>query len=194
MTGPDPDQLRRTVVRAVLPRLGDYATLTTAEIAREAGVGESDLLAVFADKDAVMTACAAALTEAMTALLDPAGEVRRITAIPPDQPLATRLVQVIDILDAYHRRIRVELDDLLPDLAGPQEPGTRASLPQTRSFGESPEVRRAVATLLEPDARRLRLPAAVLAAVFLGLIAGSDEPRVPADRVVDLFLHGALST
>jgi AcrR family transcriptional regulator len=77
----NPEQLRQTIVRATIPLLGEYQTLTTAQIARTAGVGEADLLAVFADKEAVMQACVAALAEAMTGVLNPAEEVRETGAI-----------------------------------------------------------------------------------------------------------------
>ena len=40
MTAMDPEQLRRTIARATIPLLGEYETLTTAEIARAAGIGE----------------------------------------------------------------------------------------------------------------------------------------------------------
>jgi len=205
MTGSDPEQLRRTIVRATVPLIGEYETLTTAQIARAAGIDEADLLAVFADKEAVLQACATMLSEAMVALLDPAGEVREIRAIRTDLPLASRLVAVIDIFDAYYRRIRVDLDDLLPasvPAAGADDaPGIRPLMPQDelRSHGSrSSEFRQAVATLLEPDQQRLRLPAHVLAAAFVGMTfggvrpAGPDQPPLPAEQVVDLFLHGAL--
>jgi AcrR family transcriptional regulator len=207
MTGMNPEQLRQTITRATLPLLGEYETLTTAQIARAAGIGEADLLAVFADKEAVMQACVATLTEAMTAVLNPAEEVREIGAIRTDQPLASRLVKVIDILDAYNRRIRVDLDDLLPasvSAAGTADaPGIRPSGPQDefRSLdSRSSEIRQAVAKLLEPDQQHLRLPAHVLAAAFVGMTfggvrpAGPDQPPLPAEQVVDLFLHGALNT
>jgi hypothetical protein len=54
--------------------------------------------------------------------------------------------------------------------------------------------------LLEADQQRLRLPAQVLAAAFVGMTfggvrpAGPDRPPLPAEQVVDLFLHGALNT
>ena len=203
MTGTGPEQLRRTIVRATVPLLAGYATLTTAEIARAAGVGEADLLAVFADKEAVMQACAAALAEAMAAVLDPAQEVRRMAAIRTDRPLASRLAEVIDIVDAYFRRIRVDIDDLLPAVPAADAPGSRPSGRRDddlRSLGGSSELRQAVARVLEPDGQRLRLPADVLAEAFVGMIVGGvrpahpDRPPLPAEQVVDLFLHGALNT
>jgi AcrR family transcriptional regulator len=223
MTSMTPEQLRQTIVRATIPHVGEYDTLTTAQIARTAGVDEADLLAVFSDKDAVMQACAATLAEAVDTAMSPAEEVREIDAIRTDQPLASRLVQVIDILDAYYRRIRIDLDDLLP--AGPggdvepidvglsmsgslpvtgtaDAPGTPPSGPQDQllPFGRSPELRQAVAKQLEPDEQTLRLPAQVLAKAFVAMIFGGVRPAepnqalLPAEKVVDLFLHGALNT
>ena len=57
----------------------------------------------------------------------------------------------------------------------------------------------AVARLLKPDEPRLRLPAEALAEVFLGLSrfctwAPNELQPLPADQVIDLFLHGALIT
>jgi AcrR family transcriptional regulator len=203
----NPDQLRQTIVRATVPLIGEYETLTTAQIARAAGIGEADLLAVFADKEAVMQAWVATLTETMAAVLDSAEEVREIGGIPTDQPLASRLVKVIDILDAYNRRIRVDLDDLLPAsvlAAGTADaPGIRPSDPQddVRSLNSrSSEIRQAVTKLLEPDQQHLRLPAQVLAAAFVGMTFGGVRPGhpgqapLPAEEVVDLFLHGALNS
>jgi AcrR family transcriptional regulator len=206
MTGSHPEQLRQTVARATLPLLGEYETLTTAQIARAAGVGEAELLAVFADKEAVMQACVTMLTEVVAATFNAAEEVRRIGAIRADQPLASRLVEVIDILDAYNRRIRVDLDDLLPagipEVSTADTPGSRPLIPEDlRSLdSRSSEIREAVAVLLEPDEQRLRLPVRVLAAAFVGMTFGGvrpahpDEPPLPAERVVELFLHGALNT
>ncbi len=207
MTGTNHEQLRQAIIRATLPLLGEYETLTTAKIARAAGIGEADLLTVFADGEAVMQACAATLAEVMTATLDPAEEVREIGAIRTDQPIASRLVEVIGILDAYDRRIRADLDGLLPasvlaadtaDAPGIRPSGSRNEFRSLDS--RSSEIREAVAKLLEPDQQHLRLPAHVLAAAFLGMTLGGvrpvgpDQSPLPAERVVDLFLHGALTT
>jgi AcrR family transcriptional regulator len=176
--------------------------LTTARIARAADLAEADVLAVFADTEAVMQACVAALTEALTAVFDPAEDVREIGAIGTAQPLASRLVKVIDILDAYNRRVRVDLDDLLPASVPADAPDSRpsGSVAELRSLtSSSSEIREAVATLLEPDQRHLRLPAPVLAAAFVGMTFGGvrpprpDQPPLSAEQVVDLFLHGALA-
>ena len=206
MTGTNPEQLRRTVVRATIPLIGEYETLTMARIAQAAGVDEADLSAVFADKEAVMQACATTLTEAVGAAIDPAEEMREIAAIRTDQPLTARLVKVIDILDAYDRRLRIDLDSLLPagvaTTVTADAPGNPPSGPQDelRSLGRSPELRQAVAKLLEPDERQLLLPAEILARAFVGMIyggvrpVGPDQSPLPAEQIVHLFLHGALNT
>ena len=219
MIGTDPEQLRQTIVRATIPLIGEYETLTMAQIARVAGIGEAELLAVFADKEAVMQACAATLTEVVTAAFDATEEVRKIGAVRTDQPLASRLVEVIDILDAYHRRTHVNLDDLLPPGVPAADttdgtaastadgtadaPGIRPLIPQDefRSLSSrSSEIREAVAKLLEPDQQHLRLPAQVLADAFVGMTfggvrpAGPDQPPLSAQQVVGLFLNGALNT
>lgn len=208
MTGTDPEQLRQTIVRATLPLIAEYETLTTAQIAQAAGTDEADLLTVFADKEAVMQACVATMTQSMTAVLEPAEALRELEAIRTDQPLASRLVKVIDILDAHNRRVRVDLDDLLtssvPAAGTADAPGIRPLLPQEEirslSSRSSSEIREAVTTLLEPDQQRLRLPAHVLAEAFLGMTfggvpsAGPGQPPLPAEQAVDLFLHGALNT
>jgi AcrR family transcriptional regulator len=193
MTGESAEQLRENIVRAAMPLLGAYDTVTTAQIARAAGIDEADLLAVFADKEAVMRACAARMTEQVTALLDPAEEVRELDAIPADQPLAARLIAVIDILDGYQRRVRTELEALQQAVSAGVPSPRPVSRQDLRTAGRSPEIQQAVARVLEPDQQRLRLPAEFLAEAFLGVARTALSP-VPAEQVVDLFLHGALST
>jgi hypothetical protein len=63
-----------------------------------------------------------------------------------------------------------------------------------------PELRRAAARLLAPDQGSLRLPADALAEAFLGMVPfGARMPDrqqspLPAEQIVDVFLHGALVT
>jgi AcrR family transcriptional regulator len=222
MAGTSADEVRQAVVRAALPLIGDYDSLTTAQLARAAGIGEADLLAVFPGMEAVLQACAATMVAHMTAVMDPAAEVGKLDAIRTDQPLASRLVEVLGIVDAYHRRVRAGLDayhrrvragldayhrrvragldafeqSVVPAPAGAPSSG-RSELPAITS---QPEVRRAVARLLAPDGQRLRLPTAALAEAFLTMsgvaarTANEERSPLPAEQVVDLFLHGALIT
>lgn len=74
MTGMTHERLRQTIARTTIPLLGEYETLTMARIARAAGIGEADLLAVFADKEAVIQACVSMLAARNGAVMDPAEE------------------------------------------------------------------------------------------------------------------------
>ncbi|BBH70723.1 hypothetical protein ACTI_74080 [Actinoplanes sp. OR16] len=198
MSGPEPDQLHRDVVQAALPLLGELHTMSTAQIAAAAGVGEADLLAVFPDNQAVLQACFTALTEVIAAVTDPSAEMRTITAIRVDQPLASRLVEVIEVLAAYNRRIRTELDAFHRGIR-PTETTADATRRREglRSFVNSAELRGAVAALLETDEQHLRLPPPVLADAFVNMAFGGtrllhpDGSPLSPEQIVGLFLHGA---
>jgi AcrR family transcriptional regulator len=194
------EQLRRTIVRAITPLISEYDTLTMDRIARAAGISEADLVTVFADKDAVLQAWYATLTARIIATLDPAEEVRRMDAIRVDQPVAARLLAVIDILGAYHERVRADLEAVQNGVFAGGEPGTRSTgRDDFRGLGNQPEIEQAVARLLRPDEQHLRLPAETLAEIFLIMSrvctrASNERQPLPAEQVVDLFLHGALIT
>ncbi|WP_250037559.1 TetR/AcrR family transcriptional regulator [Paractinoplanes maris] len=182
------EQLRHRVVRAVTHLVSEWDTMTTSRIAEVVGVDEAELLAMFADKDAVMQAWVSDMTAHMMATLDPAAEVRRLEAVRGDQPVEARLLQVIDILRAYAERVRTEL------VEHPAQPTGRTD---RRSFGIQPEFQAAVARLLEPDEHHLRLPSATLAELFLSMAQSctrvpNEVQPVRAEHVVALFLHGAL--
>jgi AcrR family transcriptional regulator len=196
------EQLRETIVRAAMPLIGEYDTLTTGQIARVAGVDEAAVLTVFDDKDAVIRACIATMQAQLAAALDPDEAVRELDAVPVSQPLATRLVAVIDILDAYYERVRTRLDDIERSTRPGAAVAGNADVPVSgrenlRVIVNLPETEQAVARLLEPDREVLRLPADVLAKAFLGLSLGAvraphpDRSPLPAGQLVELFLNGA---
>jgi hypothetical protein len=139
----------------------------------------------------------------IAAALDPNRLLQDLRSISVHRPLAARLVDVVDAFDAYYGRVRANLDAVrdsltapVPDTgaAGEHRPFSRDDL---RAAGRVPEVRQAVAELLEPDQQHLRLPADVLAEAFLGMSLGAartphpDRAPLPAEQLVDLFLHGA---
>src|SRR4051794_156372 len=89
------EQRRETIVRAALPLLAEQgAAVTTAQIARAAGIGEATIFRVFADKNEVLQACIAAVLDSTTVL-------QELQSISLEQPLAARLIQAVDALDAY---------------------------------------------------------------------------------------------
>jgi hypothetical protein len=89
-----------------------------------------------------------------------------------------------------------DFDRALP----PERQGSAFACIDPSGVGSLPETRQAIANLLQPDQEYLRLPADVLAEAFLGMSLGAartphpDRSPLPSDQLVDLFLHGALST
>jgi AcrR family transcriptional regulator len=190
--GMTPDQRRNTIVQAALPLVAELgAAVTTAKIARAAGIGEATIFRVFDDKDAVLQAC-------VSAAMDPTRVLQELQSISLDQPLADRLAEAVHVLDAHLGRMGAVIGALRATGGG--------SRPAAAAGGRSPDrdasqaaTRQAVLDLLEPDRDRLRLPAETLADAFLGLFLGrtrratADEAPITVEQLVDLFLHGALT-
>jgi AcrR family transcriptional regulator len=191
----DPEQLRETILRAAMPLMAEYDTLTTARIADAAGIDEASLLRVFKDKDAVLRAGMDVIKTSVAGALDPTRVLRQLDAISVAQPLAARLVQAIDALDAYYVGVRTDMEALQDSFRRPTQDTGHDDF---RFAGRLPETQRAVAKLLAPDQEHLRLPADVLADAFLSMSLGparTPHPQrspLPAEHLVDLFLYGAL--
>jgi AcrR family transcriptional regulator len=196
---------REAVIRATLARMEQYNSLTTAQIAEAAGVEEADLLRVFAGKEAIFQACTAYLASAMVTLVDRHQVLRDITAIPVAEPLAGRLVAVVDALDRDTDRHEAAYEAMMHppasvavDIAPADQFDETVPREDLLPTSVRAEVRRAVADLLAPERDHLRLPAETLADLFLRLsffarMGRRDRPRLPAEQLVDLFLHGALT-
>jgi hypothetical protein len=206
-SGTNPEQLRETIVQAAIPLIAEWDAVTTAQLARAARTDEATLLRVFNDNNAVLIAAAQA--HMMTAL-DPTQVLQDLESIPLHQPLAARLVEAIDALDTYHRRIVTFLTPSDASGTPPRQPtpaGATNGEPRTRQLNREDlrsaaridVIGQAVTKLLEPDQDHLRLPAETLADAFLGLYSGRKRTphtapsQLPAEQLVDLFIHGALT-
>jgi AcrR family transcriptional regulator len=182
----DHDQRRAMIVAAALPLVVEYGSaVTTAKIARAAGIGEGTIFRVFADKDAVLAAC-------MAAALRPDDTVAHLESISLDQPLAARLTEAAEVMRGYLTR----LGAVIGALAGAGRADRSATFPDRETGQAAP--RAALAALFEPDHDALRLTPERLADAFGMLLlaagrASSPDPLTTAE-LVDLFLHGALST
>lgn len=155
-------------MRAALPLVAEYgAAVTTAQVARAAGIGEATIFRVFKDKDELLDAVVA---EA----LDPTTVLDELRSIELTQPLAGRLVEAVDALRAHLGRLGTVVGEL--HAAGHHRRGRGADeAPRERSAGRDASVRathEAIADLFEPERAALRLPVDQLTEVFLALMAG----------------------
>ncbi|MFG3256389.1 TetR/AcrR family transcriptional regulator [Streptomyces sp. NPDC048172] len=186
-----PDQRRAMIVTAALPLVVEYgAAVTTAKIARAAGIGEGTIFRAFEDKDALLAAC-------MEEVVRPDDTVAHLGAVALDQPLAGRLTEAAEVMRGYMNRI----GDVAGALASVgklsrQPPGEGGGTPPDREAGLAAP-RAALAALFEPDREALRLSPERLADAFQMLLMSTGRPGAPEplsmEELVELFLHGALT-
>ncbi|MFF4051693.1 TetR/AcrR family transcriptional regulator [Streptomyces chartreusis] len=181
-----PEQRREMIIQTAIPLIAEYgAAVTTAKIARAAGIGEGTIFRVFADKDALLQACVA---EA----LSPEHAIRELDAIDISQPLPVRLAEAGEALQAHMSRMGAILGSL--GHGGGKHPGKVRGAGRAESTAR---IRAALAELLEPDKATLRRPPEQIAALFFGLLftqpRTEDEPDLTPQELVEVFLHGALS-
>ncbi|MFB8212808.1 MULTISPECIES: TetR/AcrR family transcriptional regulator [unclassified Streptomyces] len=181
-----PEQRRAMIIQTAIPLIAEYGSaVTTAKVARAAGIGEGTVFRVFADKDELMQACVA---EA----LSPEHAIRELDAIDLTQPLSDRLVEAAEALQAHMARMGAILGSL--GHGGGKHPGPVRGAGRNES---SARIRAAVAELLEPDRAALRRTPEQIAALFFGLLftqpRTDDEPDLTSRELVDVFLHGAVA-
>lgn len=189
----DPDQRRAMIVAAALPLVVEYgASVTTAKIARAAGIGEGTIFRVFPDKDTLLAAC-------MAEALRPDDTVTHLESIALDQPLAARLTEAADVVRGHMARIGAVAGALAAagrlERVAAAKPG-RDHRPPDREAGLAGP-RAALAALFEPDRDALRLAPERLADAFQLLLMSAGRPGAPdpltTEELVDLFLHGAFA-
>jgi len=179
------DERRKMIVRAVLPLVVEHGTaVTTSQIARAAGIGEGTIFRAFKDKDELLEEC---LLEA----LRPDDAIALIGEIPLDQPLADRLTEAAEALQARLTRMGAVM-------AAMHQSAAAKNLRKRHKGGERAAsveaVREAIAELFEPEQATLRLPGRQLAEMFVGMLFNrsrdEDAPRI--EQLIDVFLHGAV--
>ena len=184
--GMSPEQRRAMIIQAAIPLITEYGSaVTTAKIARAAGIGEGTVFRVFADKDELLQAC---IAEA----LSPEHAVRELDTIDVTQPLPDRLAEAAEALQAHMDRLGAIMGSL--GHRGGKHAGTVRGAGREES---TTRIRAALADLLEPEKDDLRRPPEQIAALFLGLLftqpRTDGEPDLSPRELVEVFLHGALS-
>lgn len=189
-----PDQRRAMIVAAALPLVIEYgASVSTAKIARAAGIGEGTIFRAFADKDALLAAC---MAEAMR----PDLTVARLESIALDQPLTSRLAEAAEVMHGHMTRMGAVAGALATagrlERPAHVQPGKDGRSPDREAGLAAP--RSALAALFAPDQDRLRLAPERLADAFQLMLMSVGRPGAPdpltTEELVDLFLHGALTT
>ncbi|WP_326634907.1 TetR/AcrR family transcriptional regulator [Nonomuraea fuscirosea] len=135
-----PEQRREMIVRAALPLVVEYGTsVTTAQVARAAGIGEGTIFRAFGDKDALLAAC-------MAEAARPDDTLAHVAAISLELPLAERLIEASEALRGYLSRMGAVAGALAASgglrrefpAAGPRKgPGSESSGGTTESASES---------------------------------------------------------
>ena len=182
-----PEERRAMIIQTAIPLIAEYgAAVTTAKVARAAGIGEGTIFRVFADKDELLQAC-------MAEALSPEHAIRELDAIDMSQPLPDRLAEAAEALQAHMARMGA-IAGSLGHRGGGKHPGTVRGAGRNES---TTRLRSALAELLEPDKATLRRPPEQIAALFFGLLftqpRTDDEPDLTSQELVELFLHGAQS-
>jgi AcrR family transcriptional regulator len=180
-----PEERRKMIIAAALPLVAEQGTaVTTSQIARAAGIGEATIFRVFTDKDELVDAC-------MAEALRPDHAVTELASIPLDQPLADRLTEAADALSAHLARIGAVVGSLH---SSGHRRGEERPRPMPGAREASMELmREAVTDLIEPDEASLRVPAAQVATLFLGLLftrPAADD--LPTAKLIEVFLQGAV--
>jgi len=173
-----PEERRAQIVDATIPLvLASGGAVTSKQIAEAAGVAEGTVFRAFGDKDAVIDA-------AVRTYLDPGPLRVRLGAVDPTLPLEFKVRQVISMLQQRFQGVFAMMAAV-----GMRE---RPPVPRDSGAGYS----QIIATLFEPDAERLGIPAdrigPFLRALSFVTSIGPFQASAPIelDELVDLALHG----
>ena len=178
---------RRSIFAAVVPLLARKGSkVTTAEMARAAGIAEGTIFKVFPDK-------AALICGAVKAVIDPGATCDAVKAIPQSDPIERQLAAAADILLERLERVTA-LGEVLRSLP---DAGERR-LADTRRYvvASNAAISAELTALLERHRARLRVEPSRAAAALRGLIFASGHPLLPAaDRlsvgdIVSTLMHG----
>jgi AcrR family transcriptional regulator len=184
------------IVQAAVPLLVEIGpSVSTLQVARAAGISEPTIFRAFADKNELLAACLAEIT-------DPRHVVDELAAIDLDSPLRDRLVALVEAVRAQGERTGAVVNAV--SLAGSARPrrdemsdDERARLSESRTASWA-RLQAAVAAVLEPDAAGLRMPVTDVAALVLAIVMslgrgggrGAGAASVTTDGLVDLLLDG----
>jgi AcrR family transcriptional regulator len=196
---------QEAIALAAIPLLAEHGThVTTGQIAKAAGIAEGTIFRVFKDKQELLDFCV--LRAFRTREL-----VERINAISVDQPLTSRLIEAMTMIDDMAARLGALMHTLgatgyRPNEDNHKKDDTSGGQGKPPMLGEFERTTTAISALLSSGQQQLRLPADRAAGYLMGLTfmtrmqaarTGRDEQQEPesfVSEIVDLFMNGAVAT
>jgi AcrR family transcriptional regulator len=181
-----PAARRAAILDAARPLVMRYGSaVTTRQIAEAACIAEGTIFRVFPDKDSVVQAVVAEV-------FDPEPTLRELAAVDRGLPLRERLTAAVTVLQRRLSQVFGLLDAL--GWIRPPEP-EEAERPHPPA-GINDAFRAAVADIVGPDERRLRVPATELAHVLRLLVFSGTHPMIAdgspltPEQIVAILLDG----
>ncbi|WP_354568933.1 helix-turn-helix domain-containing protein [Glaciihabitans sp. UYNi722] len=133
------DDRRAMIIDAAIPLLIENGrSVTTRQIADEAGIAEGTIFRAFGDKESLIQA-------AIVRHLDPAPLERGLADISPDMPLADKVCRVIELMRDRFEQV-IGFMSVLGEVGRPPVANRRIEFAET------------IARILEPDLVELNLP------------------------------------
>lgn len=188
------DERRTALVEVTIALMRQFGySVSTAQIARAAGVAEGTIFRAFPSKQALFES-------AITTVVDPAPLIAELDALARTTELAVRIEAVIGL---WQRRIS-EVSMFFAALHQPPPAGRpanskgRSARPENAQAEQNRLVVDAVARVLEPDGDRLRLPVTDFASLVRSVAFATSHPLLSDGALTDpeaitqLLLHGAL--
>lgn len=181
-----PEARRAVILDAVIPLLLDRgASVTTAEMAKAAGVAEGTIFRVFADKTALLHAV-------LMRAFDPGPVQRSLTAIDEDLPLRDQLVAATTSLTEHFDRVTALLG-VLRSIPHTKKPNNDTHRMATEAMSA---IVRSLAEILQRHRDQLSVEPSRAATVLRSLIFTNAHEvltageRMTPDEMVDILLGG----
>ncbi len=184
-----PDERRKAILEAVIPLVIERGpNVTTAEMARAAGIAEGTIFRVFPDKPTL-------LHEALKSSFDPAPTLERLADIERALPLEIQLRKAAAIILDRAERVHALAAVLrsMPHGGHADHTGTHKAAIEASSM-----IFWGLTRLFRDEADRLAVEPARAAAAFRGLLYALTTPLcdpkelMTTDEAIDILLNGVL--
>jgi AcrR family transcriptional regulator len=156
------------LIDAVIPLLLTHGrSVTTRQIAQEAGIAEGTIFRAFGDKESLVQA-------AITKHLDPTALRQRLAAIDPALPLEQKVAEIVELMLARFEQV-FGFMAALGEVGRPPSPDERLAFQAV------------IAGILQPDLERLNLSTERVAQFIRLVTFASSIPQF--NRTIDFDSH-----